>query len=325
MKRAFLSAELKPFLLAPRDGERDDYYEQYLRLESTINTKFIPDFFSFKGDFYDLEQGCTVYEEFTELEVFSILFRVKLFEINAKNLPITEFLNFQLFDNFLGDKDRFTGFLERLLVPNGNPRLFPPNTFSLELWIKENGTDQGEKFYTFNNEEGLFENDPTPEEEEIINLNQEEPEEQISKEELQDYKIKGHFTEEEINKFFSFLYEENSWDKKPFLPKEEVMDIFKNGLIIPANPPAKKYQLNCDPRYPKKIIDYAIYIFFIRHSLTKRDKADFLRFFGSYIEDYKKALGFGIELSNLASNITGQKSTRSKISWNKYLPERFPL
>ena len=52
-------------------------------------------------------------------------------------------------------------------------------------------------------------------------------------------------------------------------------------------------------------------------------KAPFLKFFGSYFEQYSDALVSPRKLEMLASNITGIKTNRCKIDFEKYIPVTF--
>lgn len=52
-------------------------------------------------------------------------------------------------------------------------------------------------------------------------------------------RINGILSDEEIRKFFSFLYLEPSNNGKPFLTKEVFDKVFANGLVIPDVPLAK--------------------------------------------------------------------------------------
>jgi hypothetical protein len=84
----------------------------------------------------------------------------------------------------------------------------------------------------------------------------------------------------------------------------------------------KKFKLNIEPRFPKKIVDFAIHAFINLNSITKRDKADYVLFFGSYLEDYQDALNSKESLTLICSNLTGKRSTRDKIRWEEYIPSR---
>ena len=78
-----------------------------------------------------------------------------------------------------------------------------------------------------------------------------------------------------------------------------------------------------DPRIPKVIVDFAIHKLMTKNSRTTRDKNDYLIFMGNYIKNYEPALHSSKKLVNIGKNISGEKTSRSGINWNKYLPEKF--
>ena len=320
LKSVVFHAELKPFLYAPVGESIDSYYQKYVRLESEPSYNAIPDFFSSNGDFYELDRHYYVHTNEISFDIFSTLFALKLLELESLQLSIHDFLDFQVYDNFFGNKQSLASLCYNLLEVAGNFQLLPATSGKLMDWLQTNDliiNDNTALSNDFSTVTDLSENN-----DEIKSLKEEEIEESIIKAEHKDFKIEGNFNDEEINKYFSFLYLERSCDKKPFLEEAAVKEIFKNGLIVPANSPSIKYKLNIDPRFPRKIIDYSIHQFFYKHSITKRDKSNFLKFFGSYIEDYKAALVSEKNLKELTSNITGEKSPKGKIIWNNYLPER---
>jgi hypothetical protein len=61
----------------------------------------------------------------------------------------------------------------------------------------------------------------------------------------------------------------------------------------------------------------------IKNSYTSRDKNDYLIFMGSYIKNYEGVLISSKKLVSIGKNISGEKSSKCKINWNKYLPARF--
>lgn len=134
-------------------------------------------------------------------------------------------------------------------------------------------------------------------------------------------RINGILSDAEIRKFFSFLYLEPSSNGKPFITKEVFDIVFANGLVIPDVPLAKKHKINCSLGSPRNQIDYAIHLLMRIHKGGK--KAPYLKFFGSYFEEYSDALVSPRKLEMLASNITGVKSTRCKIEFEKYMPVIF--
>ena len=131
-------------------------------------------------------------------------------------------------------------------------------------------------------------------------------------------RINGVMSDEEIRRFFSFLYKETSSNGKPFITKEVFDIVFKNGLTIPDEPLQKKYSFNCTLGSPRNQIDYAIHLLMRIHKGGK--KAPYLKFFGSYFLEYSDALVSPRKLEMLASNISGVKSPRCKIDFDKYLP-----
>jgi hypothetical protein len=131
-------------------------------------------------------------------------------------------------------------------------------------------------------------------------------------------RINGVMSDAEVRRFFSFLYKETSSNGKPFITKEVFDIVFKNGLTIPEVPLQKKYSFNCSLGSPRNQIDYAIHLFMQKHHGGK--KAPYLKFFGSYFIEYSDALVSPRKLEMLASNISGVKSPRCKIDFDKYLP-----
>ena len=131
-------------------------------------------------------------------------------------------------------------------------------------------------------------------------------------------RINGVMSDEEVRRFFSFLYKETSSKGKPFITKEVFDIVFKNGLRIPDEPLQKKYSFNCSLGSPRNQIDYAIHLFMQKHHGGK--KAPYLKFFGSYFIEYSDALVSPRKLELLASNISGVKSPRCKIDFDRYLP-----
>ena len=131
-------------------------------------------------------------------------------------------------------------------------------------------------------------------------------------------RISGVLSDAEIRTFLSFLYLETSSNGKPFISKEIFDIVFRNGLEIPDVPLQNKYSINCSLGSPRNQIDYAIHLLMRIHKGGK--KAPYLKFFGSYFREYSNALASPRKLEMLASNISGVKSNRCKIDFNKYLP-----
>ena len=116
IKKGVLDSETKPFLYPLAEGEKSNLYEKYARMNAEWDGIYIPDFFEHEGAFYDLERTTQyVFRENTSEEIFRILFSLKIGELNLNELPINEFLSFQVYDNFFGDKQDLDGFLQELL------------------------------------------------------------------------------------------------------------------------------------------------------------------------------------------------------------------
>jgi hypothetical protein len=152
----------------------------------------------------------------------------------------------------------------------------------------------------------------------LRNARSEQEERKVVAEMPRGVRINGVMSDAEVRRFFSFLYKETSSNGKPFITKEVFDIVFKNGLTIPDEPLQKKVSFNCSLSNPRNQIDYAIHLF-MRKNLGGK-KAPYLKFFGSYFIEYSDALVSPRKLEMLASNISGVKSPRCKIDFDKYLP-----
>ena len=314
LKQAVINSEVAPFLRKPITQEKEGYYEKYLRLEEENNSNnVVPDFFGYEGDFYDLDKNLNFSRAYVNDEQFQVLFGLKLIELYSLKANIKEFLDFQLCDNYYGNKEEYGYFLHRLTAKDSISYLLPSINDKIQEWIKVNNINLALIDKEDVVEIGSVDN--------ATNLIADHWETKKNK------KIDGKMSIEEIKHFFSFLYKEEfekskDFGFKPILTKEEVDLIFSNGLVVPAKPLESKVKLCIPPRFPKKVIDLAIYKFFNVNSYTFRDKKDYILFFANYIEDYKNALNSKIALESLAKNITGEISKSVKINWDIYVPKR---
>jgi hypothetical protein len=133
------------------------------------------------------------------------------------------------------------------------------------------------------------------------------------------YRIPGILSDDQIRKFFSFLYLEKFDERIPFLDEDTFNKIFSNGLLIPKEIPAEKFRLNTNKKFPTKAIDHAIHLLYMKHS--GKNKRDYVLFFACYLKEYEKALFSEKGMHNIASNMSGERSSKVKIPWVKYLPE----
>ena len=315
LKNAVINSEVAPFLKKPITLEKDGYYEKYLRLEEENKSiNIVPDFFNHEGDFYDMDRNLNFSRAYVNDEIFKKLFALKLIELNYSTTKLHKFIDFQLYDNYNGNKDAYGYFLQGLIEKDNIFYLLPSIVSELQKWIKVNEIH--------------------------INLNENEEDKKIENadntseilldhwETKKNQKVDGKMNIDEIRHFFSFLYKEKieksiNDEFEPILTKDEVDLIFANGLVIPTKPLEKKLKLNIPPRFPKKVIDNAIYKFYYINSYSQRDKKDYVLFFANYIEDYESALNSSKALESLSKNITGENSRKVKIKWDDYIPKRF--
>ena len=308
LKDAVIGAEIKPFLQAPVNNDSSSYYEKYYNLERhpEYAASHIPDFFSKDKSFYDLDATLNIYMKKTRTESFRILFLLKLYQLECIGTSIEKFLDFQVHDNFYGNKESLNDFLYQFLANDGIFCLLPETISIINHWIneeKEIATDSNKT------KEKLKENKISASNNSITNPSVE-------------IEIKGNFSIEEIRKYFSFLYEEKSASEKPFLRKEEVENMFKNGLKIPSSPIEPRYKLNLNMKYPRSIVDYAIQELYFKNNINTNDRILYLQFFGCYIQNYYGVIESPKKCKSFLSNFSGTKTIRNKIKWDKYLPER---
>ncbi len=321
LKKATISSDIKPFLTKAQGEKQTGYYQKYVQLEMEEVSKLIPDFFSHEGDFYDLDRRLNICREDIEEATFMKLFAVKMLELNNAGIELKGFFNFQLFDNFHGNKEYYASFLQRLLSKDGNSHLFTEVIEDLKRWLNEQGFDDT---HSEIDTIAAYIETKSSSTETAVEENEESRHAkwQTFLEGKKNFKIQGRFSDEEIRKYFSFLFEEKSANKNPFLKEEQVNKIFSNGLFIPNDLPQEKFTLNCDPKFPLKIIQFAIHQFYLHNSISQKDKKDYLIFFGCYIQAFQDAIASAKKLDSLARNMSGEKSNRCRINWNKYLPER---
>jgi hypothetical protein len=312
LKQAVINSEVASFLRKPITEEHDGYYKKYLRLEEeNKSNNMVPDFFSHEGDFYDMDRNLNFSRAHINDVQFQILFGLKLMELEYSKANLKEFLDFQLYDNYYCNKEEYGYFLYRLTSKDSISYLLPSINEKIQQWIKENNIN-----LAIIDKEDVVEIDSVDNANNLIVDHWE-----IKK----NQKIDGKMSVEEIKHFFSFLYKEefeksSNYEFRPILTKDEVDMIFSNGLLIPAKPLEKKVKLYIPPRFPKKVIDYAIYKFFDLNSYSHRDKKDYILFFANYIVDYENGLNSIIALESLAKNITGESSKKNNINLDAYIP-----
>lgn len=311
LKRVVIDLETKPFLTFPKDESEQGYYDRYVNQSQESFNKLIPDFFEYNGEFYDLERMQYVYYEFTRAEDFEKLFIVKLLELKSIEYPLGEFLYFQQYDSFYGQKESIDSFLYHLTEKDSNCHLLQELCQVLRDWIGSQSLEVLKLTYIEKNNS-----------EDDDNVNEQVDSQEKWKNEIESLRgkrIKCKWTLEQILHYFSFLYKEKSENGEPYLRKEQVEKIFENGFLIPEKPIEPLLKLNYSLKYPVKTVTYAIYEFYSRSNLKSHDKLAYLLFFGSFIAEYNKYLVSRQDYKSFSNN-SYKAPSRNKIAWDKYCP-----
>ena len=322
LKPLYLKKGHKPFICVEdveKDPSLESYYKNY-HTRLTLRSGDLIDFFEHGNAFYDMDVDFVIKPGDLSHSEYSKLFAFKLNQYHSlSEHELRQFLAFQWRYNYGGDVSKFNDFLDfvlkhnqhllnkivqegikswmsflSLVVPNNNSSPQKNETQTVE--IEEINPDKLATLSSEDNrgEAGIFSN-------ELSQL---------------PVAIPGEMTLEEITHYFSFLYQKDEVSGTSFLEKEEVDEIFKKGIEIPAQPVARKFTLNSSRRFPKMIVHSFIYWFYRCYNIKR--KSDILRFFGSYITDYAQALDHN-GLQNLLKNITGTKTPKNK----KYKPQDY--
>jgi hypothetical protein len=193
LKQAVKNSEVAPFLRKPVNSENDGYYDKYLRLEEENKSyNSIQYFFIYEGDFYYMDRNLNFSRVYINDDIFQVFFALKLIELNYSKINLKEFLDFQLYDNYNGNKEAYSYLLNRHLEKDRISYLLPSINVEIQQWMKAN------EISTFLNEEEI-----KTENEEITN-------ELIGDhwEAKKNTIIVGKMSIEEIRHFFSILYKE---------------------------------------------------------------------------------------------------------------------
>lgn len=311
LKRVVIDAEVKPFLTFPKDQNEQPYYDNYRNRSNEEFQQPIPDFFEHEGEFYDLERIQYVYKEFTRAQDFEKLFLIKILELKSSDYSIVEFLSFQKYDSFFGEKESIDSFLYQLTEKESNCRVLGEILSEIKKWLKN------ELEFQFNDQPISVIDIVTNSTQQIeSNISQSRWDRDITSLREKELPCKWNF--EKILHYFSFLYLELSENGEPYLSKNDFDRIFENGFRIPAIDIQPLIKLNCTARFPLKNITYGIYDFYQKASQTNYDKKSYFLFFACFIEDYAKIKSSPLEYSSFSKNATKPKSPINKIDWSKY-------
>lgn len=312
LKRIVIDSEVKPFLTFPKDEGERNYYEKYLRQSQEEFLKLIPDFFEHEGEFYDLDRVQYVYKDFTRAEDFERLFIIKMLELKSNDCSIKEFLSFQQYDSFYGQKKSIDSFLYHLIENDSNCHLLQETCQVIRDWI-------GSQQLAILKESAVENNSPEPEDTLMNKIDKQETWNNTI-ESLKGKEIKCKWSLEQIVHYFSFLYKEKSENGEPYLKKEEVEKIFQNGFRIPEKPIKPLFKPNCSKRYPFKNITFGINKFYKESYKIFTDKRAYYLFFSMYIDGYSKFMISPKEYENFSGNTSKALPSRTKIRWDNYLP-----
>jgi hypothetical protein len=312
LKRVVIGSEIRPFLTFPKDESENSYYDRYVRQSREPFDKLIPDFFEYQGEFYDLDKPQYVNNEFISSEDFERLFIIKLLELKTISYPIDQFLSFQQFDNFYGEKYSIDSFLYQLTENDGNRHHLQEVCQAIESWI------------SIENLVKLKSTSIEDDSSELLNrIIQNSPPQITWMKQLDNLKgkeIESKWNIDQIVYYFSFLYKEKSENGQSFLKKEEVDKIFEQGFRMPGCDIDPLFKLNLSERLTFSLMHFAIYQFNDKAGFRRIHKKQYLLFFASYIQDLSKYKYSKKFYESYSKNTYNSNSSLSSIDWSNYLP-----
>jgi hypothetical protein len=345
LKFFFLLKGHDPFIskeLLLQDPYQEPYYNNYLKRLSLADMPI--DFFKYGDAFYDMAESCIIQPKDVATRDFIKLFRLQLNQYPKETPKETlAFLSYQWKANFSGDLLEFEGFINQVLALESDilestqrdriitwMEMSQKETIEVKLGV---GTEQVEANASIEESETPVECSAplsTPESKSTPTESSQNTKGSFSTQGnaaidqepivLAGQPVPGDFTKEEILHYFSFLYYHKNEIDGSFLKKEEVEEMFQEGIFIPKRPRHPRFKLNITNRFPKKIVNYFIHTFYVKYNVKAKDSI--LLFFGSYLEDYANALDPS-KLNGIKSNLTGEKPQNKTLSPLNYLPERF--
>lgn len=127
--------------------------------------------------------------------------------------------------------------------------------------------------------------------------------------------IKSSLTEEEILKFFSFLYLEKNGEDKPFITFEDYKQLLKYGLAVPNEINSPLISIDQSSQKPIGIIYYCIYKLYTANRYSSNAKIEYAKFLHYNFEDFSHKT-----VKYLVQNIRNKKPAKMKFNIEKYLP-----
>ena len=135
---------------------------------------------------------------------------------------------------------------------------------------------------------------------------------------LEEWKrINGNLSQEEIKTFFSFLYTETNGEEEPFSTKEDIVELLKNGFVLPKEEPENKIKLNLEGKKNLTIVYYCAYELYRKHSGNRFEKDDIAKFFYWNFSNFSNT-----DLKGVKESIRNGKPNSMKFElFPKYLSE----
>jgi hypothetical protein len=299
--------KIEPFLRLEKVKENSFHAEYYYQLYKKANqedTTNLYEYFCYEKNIYHMHTSCIIDKSSSSAKAFAWLFSLMISQYYEHIEYLPKFLNFQLIKNFKGRVAEFHDFLKKISIDHKDQ--IPPIVYT-ELTQQLATMQYLTVSYLGNIEQ---------------NINQKQEQECddnmfVFSEEFD--MITGNLSKRQILLFFSCLWKEKSVDGKPFLSKEIVEEIFKYGIAIPPHrQKVLRHKLNVSKKFPLAIIHYVIHQFYILHAHGKYSKAQVLRFFCHYFEDFEWALESPETYSNFLSNISGTLPKKMNFNLDDY-------
>ena len=251
--------------------------QPFLRSEETPNSsdlKYITDYetryqnrstayFRSEGDYYFYEQHIIVPLTEDRSEQFYYLFALKMRQYRDYLLGLDNFLYYQLKTNFKKDKTFFMYFIKTILI-DFSELLGDAYARKIDLWEqsfkesyydKKQDQDQDQDLYA--DAEGWK-------------------------------KIPIFSSDQQIMRYFSFLYQEKTDNGRPLLARADFEQLFRMGFSIPPFPLKHKLKLNLTPKYRKSILETTVFYCFNNFAQNQKNKLIFQKFLAYHFEDFSQ-------------------------------------
>lgn len=345
IQEVFIQSGASPIQEIPKnpDGGTKSRIEAYNNFDER---NLVLDFFIRGNKLYDLNISCLLDKEKIDIRIYQYFFACKLRQYNGDISSVFLFLDYHFKKTFKKNKKAVIKFLEAVLLQHN--KLFTTEVSKVAykwmqeriIFLEDKTVETSKVTYEHiipklpisaivsNQEILLSKNQPEESDADLPVLIKPEIDEGIKHLEFEpsvpkDYHYyKGKLHDSEVQEFFSFLYLAKDKENQSYLKKEEVENIFQYGIAIPPVGKTVRYKLNTGGARNKKIVLYAIYVFYNNYKFNVSGKRLILRFFASYIEDFAFALLNEEEMEKLSKYMTGERPSKNFFNLEKYVPVR---